>query len=41
MKKNRTRALLFKFLTVVYVVAVAWLCFANFQNPPDIPRTLF
>ena len=41
MKKNRTRAMIFQLLLVIYVVAVAWFCFANFKNPPDMPRVLF
>ena len=40
MKQNHLRAILFRILTILYVVAVAWLCFANFDKAPDMPRTL-
>lgn len=41
MKQNRTRALVFRLLMILYVAAVAWLCFANFHRLPDVPRTFF
>ena len=41
MKQNHTRAIIFRILTILYVVAVAWLCFANFSKAPQMPRTLF
>lgn len=39
MKKNQTRAILFRIAMILYVIAVAWLCFANFNRLPDVPRT--
>lgn len=41
MKQNHTRAIIFRILTILYVVAVAWLCFANLSKVPQMPRTLF
>ena len=41
MKQNHTRAIIFRILTILYIVAVAWLCFANFSKAPQMPRTLF
>ena len=41
MRQNRTRALVFRLVMILYVIAVAWFCFANFQRLPDVPRTLF
>ena len=41
MKQNHTRAIIFRILTILYVVAVAWLCFANLSKAPYMPRTLF
>ena len=41
MKQNHTRAIIFRILTILYVVAVAWLCFANLSKAPQLPRTLF
>ena len=41
MKQNHTRAIIFRILTILYVVAVAWLCFANLSKAPQMPRTLF
>ena len=41
MKQNRTRALIFRLAMILYVIAVAWFCFAKFQRLPDVPRTLF
>ena len=41
MKQNRTRALVFRLLMILYVAAVTWLCFANFHRLPDVPRTFF
>ena len=41
MRQNRTRALVFRLLMILYVAAVAWLCFANFHRLPDVPRTFF
>jgi len=39
MKKNRTRALLSRLLLLLYLGAVAYLCFANFNKLPDVPKT--
>ena len=39
MKKTHTRAILFRIAMILYVIAVAWLCFANFSKLPDVPRT--
>ena len=41
MKPNRLRSILFKIAMLLYIAAVAYLCFANFHNPPDVPKTLF
>ena len=41
MRQNRTRTLVFRLLMILYVAAVAWLCFANFHRLPDVPRTFF
>lgn len=40
MKKNRTRAWIFRLLTVIYVIGVAYLCFAHFDQIKDAPKTL-
>ena len=38
----KTYSRLFKIiLFLVYLAAVAWLCFGNFKPGPDIPRRLF
>ncbi len=39
MKRNRTRALVFRLLLLLYLGAVAYLCFANFDKLPDFPKT--
>ena len=39
MKPNRTRSIIFSIVTVLYIGAVAYLCFANFQKLPDMPKT--
>ena len=39
MKPNRTRSLLFKLAMLLYVMAVAYLCFANFHKLPEVPKT--
>jgi len=41
MRTNRTRALLFRLAMLLYLIAVAWLCFANFHRLPDAPKFLF
>ena len=33
-----TRALLFRNALILYISAVAYLCFANFNSLPDVPR---
>ena len=39
MKPNATRSILSKIIMLLYVVAVAYLCFANFHKLPDVPKT--
>jgi len=39
MTPNRTRSLLFKLAMLLYVLAVAYLCFANFHKLPDVPKS--
>ena len=39
MRPNRTRSLLFKLAMLLYVVAVTYLCFANFHKLPEVPKT--
>ena len=39
MKPNQTRSILFKLAMLLYVVAVAYLCFANFHKLPEVPKT--
>lgn len=41
MKPNRTRSIIFTIATVLYIAAVGYLCFANFNKLPEMPRTLF
>ncbi|MCR5352646.1 MAG: VanZ family protein [Bacteroidales bacterium] len=38
MKSNRTRSIVFSIAMVIYIGAVAYLCFANFQKMHDVPR---
>ena len=38
MKPNHTRSIVFSIVTVLYIAAVAYLCFANFQKLPDMPK---
>ena len=38
MKPNRTRSIIFSIVTVLYIAAVAYLCFANFKKLPDLPK---
>ena len=40
MKQNRTRALLFRLAMILYIAAVAYLCFANFHKLPDVPKSI-
>lgn len=35
------RPILFRILTLVYLVAVAFLCFGNFGSLPDVQRSFF
>lgn len=39
MKPNTTRSIIAKIVMLLYVVAVAYLCFANFHKLPDVPKT--
>lgn len=43
MKKNETstRALISRILMILYILAVGFLCFNNFKDVPDVPKTLF
>lgn len=41
MKPNRTRSVIFTVATILYVVMVAYLCFANFDKISDVPKLLF
>jgi len=38
MKPNHTRSIIFSIVTVLYIAAVAYLCFANFKKLPDLPK---
>ena len=38
MKPNRTRSLLSKLILLLYILAVAYLCFANFHKLPEVPK---
>ena len=40
MKPNTTRSILFKIAMLLYVAAVAYLCFANFHKLPEVPKSL-
>lgn len=39
MKQNRLRSILFKIAMLLYLAAVAYLCFANFHKLPDVPKS--
>lgn len=39
MKQPSAKALIFRIVTILYLVAVAYLCFANMNNLPDVPKT--
>ncbi|MBR5076796.1 MAG: VanZ family protein [Bacteroidales bacterium] len=39
MKQNRIRARIFQIIMIIYVAAVGFLCFANFHQLPDVPKT--
>ena len=36
-----TKALLFRIALILYIIAVAYLCFSNMNNIPKVPRVLF
>lgn len=38
MRQNRTRVILFRLAMLLYIAAVAYLCFANFNKLPDVPK---
>ena len=38
---NKRSVLLFRILMILYIAAVAVLCFARFKNLADVPTTLF
>ena len=40
MEANRTRVILFRIIMLLYIAAVAYLCFANFNKLPQAPRSL-
>ena len=39
MRPNNTRSIIAKIVMLLYVVAVAYLCFANFHKLPEVPKT--
>jgi len=39
--ETSTRALVCRILMLLYIFAVAFLCFKNFKKLPDVPRMLF
>ena len=41
MTPNTTRKLLVRIAMILYIVGVAYLCFANFHKLPDVPKMLF
>ena len=41
MRKNRTRAILFRIAMLIYIAAVAYFCFANFDKITRVPRSFF
>ena len=38
MKPNRKRSFIFTLVTILYVAAVGYLCFANFDKMSDVPK---
>lgn len=40
-QEKSTRALLCRILMLLYIFAVAYLCFNNFKDIPDVPKELF
>ncbi len=38
MRRNRTRAWIFRIAMLLYIATVAYFCFANFKDIPDVPR---
>ena len=41
MKPNRKRSIFFSIAMIVYLAAVGYLLFANFNKLPDVPKSLF
>ena len=39
MTPNTTRKILFRIAMILYIAAVAYLCFANFHKLPEVPKT--
>lgn len=39
--ENRTRILIFRIILLLYILSVAYLCFANFNKLPQGPRFIF
>ena len=39
MKQNRIRARIFQIIMIIYLAAVGFLCFANFHQMPDVPKS--
>ena len=39
MKQNRIRARIFQIILVLYIAAVGFLCFANFHQMSNVPRS--
>lgn len=39
--QTTTKALLFRIALVLYIIAVAYLCFSNMNNIPKVPKALF
>lgn len=39
--ETSARALIFQLILLIYIVAVAYLCFANFDKTPDVPKFIF
>jgi hypothetical protein len=38
---TRRQLLLARIVFVLYLIAVAWLCFGHFESTPDVPRGFF
>lgn len=39
--QTTTKALVFRIVLILYIVAVAYLCFSNLNKIPDVPKHLF